>query len=308
VVVDWAAPDAAAPDGAPPPVPAPWAVTTPPPTPGPELPRLAPRTVPDILDGGFVILKRAPATVIGLTAAFVIPVQALGAWLNRGTEGISFDDVLSQSDTSFQVGDTGATNGAAGLVLQVGPMIALVFVAAALARLVSAWYVGHDLTLRELLRGSVKRAWPLLVAFTLVHLAEGVALLGVIVLSLAVMTWFLVTAPVIGAEGIGPLAAMRRSARLVSRRFWVVLGVALLSILVELLFELAIGLVPSMIALLLGTDGVGWVLSAAVSILTQLITVPVVAGITVSLYLDLRVRTEGLDLELDAIEAFPPAT
>ena len=57
----------------------------------------------------------------------------------------------------------------------------------------------------------------------------------------------------------------------------------------------------------LGTDGVGWVLSAMTSILTQLLTIPVVAGITVSLYLDLRVRTEGLDLELDAIEAFPPA-
>jgi hypothetical protein len=75
---------------------------------------------------------------------------------------------------------------------------------------------------------------------------------------------------------------MRRSARLVNRRFWVVLGVALLSFLVELLFELAIGLVPSMISLWLGTDGVGWVLSAMVSILTQLLTIPVVAGITVS--------------------------
>jgi hypothetical protein len=32
---------------------------------------------------------------------------------------------------------------------------------------------------------------------------------------------------------------------------------------------------------------------------------PVVAAITVLIYLDLRVRTEGLDLELDALEAFP---
>ena len=42
-------------------------------------------------------------------------------------------------------------------------------------------------------------------------------------------------------------------------------------------------------------------------IFTQLVTIPVVAGITVLIYLDLRVRTEGLDLELDAIEAFPTA-
>jgi hypothetical protein len=307
VVVDWAAPDVTAAGGTPPTEPAPWATPTAAPPAPPELDRLAPRTVPDILDGGFAILKRAPATVIGFTAALVIPVQALGAWLNRGVEGVSFDDLLAQSDTSFQIGDTGTANGAAAFVLQIGPMLVLVFVAAALARLVSAWYVGHDLTLSELLRGSLTRGWALVAAFVLVHLAEMFALVGFLVFSLAVMTWFLVTAPVIGAEGSGPIVAMRRSARLVSRRFWVVLGVALLSFLIEILFETAIGLVPTMLSLWLGTDGVGWVLSAMVSILTQLITIPVVAGITVSLYLDLRVRTEGLDLELDAIEAFPPA-
>ena len=48
-------------------------------------------TVSDILDGGFAIMKRAPATVIGLTAVFVVPVQALGAWLNRGAEGLDLE-------------------------------------------------------------------------------------------------------------------------------------------------------------------------------------------------------------------------
>jgi hypothetical protein len=265
-------------------------------------------TVSDILDGGFASLKRAPATILGLTAVFVVPVQALGAWLNRGTEGLALDDVLGQSDTSLQLGDTGATSGAAAVVLQVGPMIALVFVAAAIARLVSAWHVDHDLTLSELLRETLRRAWPLLAAWVLVHVLETVSIIGFGILPLAVMTWFLVTAPVIGAEGVGPIQAMRRSARLVSRRFWRVLGLALLSVLVEWLFETAIGLLPSLFALFLGTEGIGWVLSAAVTILTQLITVPVVAGITVLIYLDLRVRTEGLDLELAAIEAFPAAT
>jgi hypothetical protein len=304
--VDWAAPDAAAADGAPPRSRAPESAAAPE-APPPGLPRLAPMTASDILDGGFAILKRAPATIIGLTAAFVVPIQALGAWLNRGSEGLDLDDLLAQSDTSFQIGDTSATNGAAAVVLQAGPMIALVFVAAALARLVSAWHVGHDLTLQQLLRGSVTRAWPLLVAWVLVHLLELVSVIGLGILPLAVMTWFLVTAPVIGAEGLGPIKAMRRSARLVNRRFWAVLGLALLSVLVESLFETAIGLLPTLLSLVVGTDGIGWVLPAAITIFTQLITMPVVAGITVLIYLDLRVRTEGLDLELDAIEAFPAA-
>ncbi len=264
-------------------------------------------TVSDILDGGFAILRRAPATVIGLTAAFVVPVHALGAWLGRGADGIDLDELVVQSDASFQLTATGAS-GASTFVLTVGPMIALVFVAAAIARLVSAWHVGNDLSLGELIRGSLGQWWPLLASWVLVHVLEGVAVIGFGILPLAVMTWFLVTAPVIGAERLGPVEAMRRSARLVTRRFWSVLGLALLSFLVEALFESAIGLLPTMISAFLGTDGLGWVLQGAVGILTQLVTMPVVASITVLIYLDLRVRTEGLDLELAAIEAFPSST
>ena len=154
-------------------------------------------------------------------------------------------------------------------------------------------------------RAPCARAWPLLAAWVLVHVLEAVSVIG-LVLPLAVMTWFLVTAPVIGAEGLGPVDAMRRSARLVSRRFWMVLGAgparrarreplrdghrpgAHRPVRVPRHRGDRLGCCPPVIG-----------------ILTQLITMPVVAGITVLIYLDLRVRTEGLDLELDAIEAFP---
>ena len=98
---------------------------------------------------------------------------------------------------------------------------------------------------------------------------------------------------------------MRRSARLVHRRFWNVLGAALLGFLVELLFESAIGLLPTFVSFFVGTEGIAWVLPAVVGVVTQLVTMPFVARVTVLIYLDLRVRTEGLDLELRAGEAFP---
>ena len=102
---------------------------------------------------------------------------------------------------------------------------------------------------------------------------------------------------------------MRRSARLVSRRFWMVLGLALLSVLVELLFETAIGVLPTLLTSLFGHRGdrLGAARRPSV-ILTQLDhDARSSPAITVLIYLDLRVRTEGLDLELDAIEAFPTA-
>jgi hypothetical protein len=75
---------------------------------------------------------------------------------------------------------------------------------------------------------------------------------------------------------------------------------------VEQLFLTAIGGIPSFASLFFGTEGIGWILPAAVGVVSSLVTMPLVAGITVLIYLDLRVRTEGLDLELRAADAFTP--
>lgn len=275
----------------------------------PGLPRLGPMTVSDVLDGAFSILKAAPATIIAFTAAFAVPVQILGAWLQRDLlNGESLLDLIDAGDSSLGgVDQAGWSSTWAQVVLLFGPSLALVFVASGIVRLVGAWHVGRDLSLGELLRGSLPMAWPLLASWALVHLAEGFGMLLCGFPAVAVMTWFLVTAPVVGAERLGPIAAMRRSARLVSRRFWPVLGLSLLSGIVAALFGYALGLVPTVLSLLIGTGGLGWLVTAAAGVLTSLITMPVVAGTTVLIYLDLRVRTEGLDLELDAIDAFPSA-
>ena len=59
-------------------------------------------------------------------------------------------------------------------------------------------------------------------------------------------------------------------------------------------------------SLFLGTEGIAWVLPAVVGVLTQLDhDARSWPAVTVLIYLDLRVRTEGLDLELRAGEAFP---
>ena len=266
-------------------------------------------TVSDVLDGAFAILKAAPATIIAFTAVFAVPVQLLGAWLQRDLlGGASLLDGFNQTDPSLAGGDQASLNSLwAQMVLLFGPALALVFVAAGIARLVGAWHVGRDISLGDLLRGSLPLAPPLLASWLLVHLAEGIGMLLCGFPALAVMTAFLVTAPVIGSEHLGPIKAMRRSARLVGRRFWPVMGLTLLSSVVAALFGYALGLVPTTLALVVGTSGYGWLLTAASGILTSLITMPIVAATTVLIYLDLRVRTEGLDLELDAISAFPTA-
>ena len=136
-------------------------------------------TVSDVLDGSFSILKAAPATIIAFTAIFAVPVQILGAWMQRDLlGGASLLDMFNQGDASL----TGINEGSGGtvwaqLVLLFGPALALVFVASGLVRLLAAWHVGQDLTLRELLRGTSPMAAPLLASWLLVHIAEGLGFL-----------------------------------------------------------------------------------------------------------------------------------
>jgi hypothetical protein len=47
-----------------------------------------------------------------------------------------------------------------------------------------------------------------------------------------------------------------------------------------------------------------WAVNTAVAAAALLVTVPFVAGVATLLYLDLRVRTEGLDIELAAARRF----
>lgn len=307
--MEWVAPET----GPPPPTAArPPTGPAPAPRPGRDrplgVPRLAPMTASDVLDGAFDVLKGAPGTILAFTAVFAVPVQLLGAWLQRDLlGGDSLLDIINETDTSLDAVESTSPAGDvwAQMVLLFGPSLALVFIAAGLVRLVGAWQTGGDLALGELVRGSLRLAWPLLASWFLVHLAEGVGMLLCGFPALAAMTWFLVVAPVVGAEGLGPIEAMRRSARLTSRRFWPVMGLAILSGLVSTLFGYALGLVPTTLSLLVGTDGLGWLVVAAAGIITSLVTMPIVAAATVLIYLDLRVRTEGLDLELDAREVLP---
>lgn len=269
----------------------------------PEL-SLHPMTVADILDGSFSIVKARPARILGITALFVVPVHLFAAFMQRNAlGGTSVFDLLDSEDPAV-VAEANRTEGGeilAGILVWVIPALALMFVAAAIARLVGAWSAGHDVRAGDLLRTVGRKSWTLVAAFVLVHLAEAISLLGCYVGAIFVMPLFAVTAPVVGAEGLGPLRAMRRAVNLASRRYWPVLGIAWLIGITAFLLTYALGGLPQFLAAWFGTD-VAWPLLAAGNILGAVISTPFVAGATVLLYLDLRIRSEGLDLEMSARE------
>jgi hypothetical protein len=267
-------------------------------------------TVADILDGAFAVLKGSPARIIGVVAVFVVPVQILAAFLQRDIlNGQGLSELIQGGDASLVAASNqnqSASATFAPFLLLLGQAVVLPFAAGAIMKLVSGWYAGRDPSFGELLGAVGRKWWVLFLAWCMVHLVEGVFAIACFLPALIPMTWFCITAPVAMAEDLGPVAAMKRSYQLTKRRFWPSLGVCFLTGVVAYMLDQVLGLVPDTVALIIGTD-VGWPLLAVGGVLSQLITMPLVAAGATLLYLDLRVRSEGLDIELDAIDLFDRA-
>lgn len=267
----------------------------------------APMTVADIIDGSFLLLKARPRTVLLVAAAFSVPFQVLAAWLQRDLlpamgEGTSDPSTMFVSDGS----ESSIPFAQLFLILLIGTL-PLPFVGAVLARLAAGWYAGRDLTTAEAMReGLLPRKWLwLLLAWVPVHLAEGVAMIALVVPALFVMVFFQCVAPVIALEDVGPGMAVTRSARLVTRRYGWALLVGVLSIVLGYALEQALGFLPSLL-IPLAPSSIQWILLAVVDSVVAIFVIPVVTSISLLLYFDLRIRTEGLDLELRAAEVFEP--
>lgn len=274
----------------------------------PEPVPLRPLAPAELLDQAFAVLKAAPATLLGLAAVFVVPVQVLNGWLQRDVLAAGGMLDVFRGDPAaveaFEEGDGGLLS---TVVVWLGGSFTLTFVAAGVAVYVAARHAGREPGLGELFRTILRRSPALLVAWFCVRVLQGLAFFACFVPAVFVMALFLVTAPVIGVEATGPFTGMRRAAQLARRRYWPTLGVGLLSGFVATLFDQALAAVPDLLALLLGTGGANWGLLAVSGVMSSIITTPVVAAATTLHYLDLRVRSEGLDLELQARTAFPDA-
>jgi hypothetical protein len=277
----------------------------------PEIPHipLHPRTLADILDGGFAVFKARPKRILAVTAAFVVPAQLIAAFVQRNVGGGGFD-VASAFSNDPTVLEEQSSSGdwqlVALILVLIVASIALVCVATAISHLVTQWTMGRDPAAGELFGVVGRRAWPLLASFVLVKLAEAVGAAVCYIGIPFVMTLFLVVAPVIAVENEGPLAAMGRSVRLVRPRYFPAMGIALVMALVSELLGLALSALPQALAAWIGLER-GWPLLAVGGIASELIVLPFVAASTVLLYLDLRVRTEGFDIEMSAVQVLDRA-
>lgn len=252
-------------------------------------------TLADRIDGALRILKLAPTPVLALTAVAVAPFELLAAATLHGEDDPVVRTFLGAPVTALVTDDTGA-NALVPIAFLFLDTVVVGFVCAGLASLVGGWHLGRRPGTPALLRTAAARLPSLAVALFLSHLVQvAFGVLGVIGAYIP-LAWWAVLSPVIGTEGLGPIAALRRSYRL-SRRSWgLVLGTCLVVGFTCQVLRLSLGAAAGLYA------GLGWpgdaAVATAVSVAARLVTVPLVAGSAVLTYLDLRVRNEGLDIEL----------
>ena len=142
----------------------------------------------------------------------------------------------------------------------------------------------------------------------LIGLLAVIGAIAALVLTIWFAIMFRMAGPAVVLEREGPTQALARSWRLVRGSFWRVLGITLLAGLIVLVtagvLQIPFGLLAAWAgggnSLLPSTGGnvAGILISAVGGVVAGAVARPISAGVAVLLYVDLRMRREGLDLVL----------
>jgi hypothetical protein len=150
--------------------------------------------------------------------------------------------------------------------------------------------------------------WIVLVVFMAVVQQWWAFLIGTVggfVASIFLAASWMVAPAVLILEGTGPIDTLRRSWALSNGSRWRILGLILLLFVIQIVLSSLLSTI--LVASIAADRVVQVVLQQAVNVLASIAWAPVYWGTFAVLYYDLRVRREGLDLQL-AAEALPRAT
>jgi hypothetical protein len=262
---------------------------------------LRPLGIGDILDGTFTTIRRNPRATLGLAAVLVTVQQALAAAAQLGTEGLP--SVADLSGESFSVELIGGYGGIVGALISavIGAVLTGMLVV-----VVSEDVLGRQVTVAQVWARVRPRIWALLLASALAGLLPYAGLILLVVPGIILWGGWALTTPALVLEGIGPFRALRRSWRLAWPAFGRVWGVRTLSRLLGALIQylvavpfVALGIAVT--ALLGGDEGDRLSVLALIAVVlggiaAGTLTAPFLAGVLALLYLDRRMRAEGLDI------------
>jgi hypothetical protein len=166
-------------------------------------------------------------------------------------------------------------------------------------RLYSGAYFGEDLTTPQVLRFTFRKLPALILLGLIYGLVLVIGFILIIVPGIYLYVALSVVAPVLIVEGKGAFDALGRSQELVKGRWWATFAALLLGVIVVVLVGLGLDGVAAAIQHSNSTSPSSYLLVSALrNLVAQVLLAPITAALVITIYFDLRVRKEGLDLEL----------
>ena len=253
-------------------------------------------SVGQILDTSLKIFTRHWWTFIRIVLYIVAPLELVNALI---------------AASAFDI-DEGAT-GEGDLAIVIGAIVVVLVIAiaeyvissGATFRAVSEAYLGRIPEWSSSTRYALRRMLPILWVTVLTGLATLLGLIALIIGAVFLYVALSVAVPVLVGEDVRGVAALKRSYHLVKGRWWPTFGLLLLAtLLVGIIGAVAGGILFVLLDAGIDTTsfGGGLFVDAIVNIVIGVITTPFLSAVTVVLYYDLRVRKEGLDIELLAAQ------
>jgi len=260
-----------------------------------DLETLKPRGVLEVVDAAADLLRRRPRDVAVIASVVVVPgiVFLLLAGLVAGEPGGSVDQfgALFVTEQEVPVAST-----IIALLIQ---STLFSFVTFALTRVVVGEVMGVQVRSGGALVAAAKRTPTLLLLWFFVHVAEAVGALALGIGFVVAMCGLMVTVPVLAAEpGHTAKSAFLRSWRLTNGVRGRVFGVLLVLLVMSLVLNLVLVTGPLSLAAFFAGDTALWIIGLGLQAVVGIVVQGVVSGATIYTYLDLRVRREALDIEL----------
>jgi hypothetical protein len=257
-------------------------------------PALRPLGVGEILDVAIKITLRNWKTLVGLVALIVAPVQILVALIEiSATEGIL---TTGEADT-IDSDEVAVVVGGVVLIVIVGFMATILSQAVAFRAVVEA-YLGGRPQWKESLAFVVRRLhsllWLTLIGFVFLIVASVPC--GIPAIWLGV-SW-IVAIPAMLTEDVRGVQALRRSFRLVRGRWWPAFGLLLIGVILVWIFAAIIEGIFAALFVVAESNLTIFLVNAVGGTLSSMLTTPFLAAFITVLYVDLRVRKEGFDLQL----------
>jgi hypothetical protein len=313
----WSSPDQQPNQPQQPPQPPPGYYAPPPPGPQPTIKPgvipLRPLGVGEIVDGAVTTMRKYPVLLLGAAAVVAAITQIAGLlvqlpFLDDLTSVATLDpNTVTQQEAIDQLtrGVTGFLTGTALSLLLL--LVGTVFLSGFITVVVGHAVLGRPITFSQAWEEFKPRLLPLLGATLLSGLVITIGVILCILPGIYVGVLFSLIGPALVLERCGVGTAFTRSRVLVTGAWWRTFGILVLAAVISWVISWIISLPFGLLGA--ATNGFSTeptaslsagslVLSTIGAIIASTITLPFSSAVNVLIYVDRRMRAEGMDIEL----------